>query len=539
MILVLLGILVVVGSFAFQQFQKSAQAALEAKKHEIKVDKGDVLVQVVDTGTLEAVTNVEVKSRVSGRIARLLVQEGQMVAKGDLIAEIDPQETQLQVDQNAAQVRGAEAGARRTEVEIAQRRVTARTALAKAQSRLKQLEMEMGAQPALTAASITTAESNLRSAREALQQLTTVTQPNERTAAEVAVRNAESRLENAKSEATRQKNLMDRGFVARRELENAELQVSLATTALRDAQENLSRLAEGQRLARQQAEERVRQAEASLQSSQINRVQDSVKREQYLQARQDVRDAETQLRDIEALIAGRQQQAAQIDQLRSVLRDGQRQLGETRILSPITGIVTRRDVQVGELVASLNSFSAGTTIVRIEDRDHMQVRLEINEIDVARLSEGMKAEVLVDAFPEKKFTGRVATIAPTNTSAGATTNNPDAVVKYEVKVLLDDPLSLLKSGMSAKCSMRVIDRKNVLRAPIDRVGKDEKGYFVMVPPDKPGPKAENKRIDVKVGAKSDTFYEIVSGVTEGQKLERPPFGGPERKGMMSFGPDEE
>src|SRR5690349_17584308 len=103
------------------------------------VERGNVTVEVVETGSLQAVKTVEVKSRVSGRVKSLIVDEGQLVHAGDLIAEIDPQETQLAVNQSAAQVRGAEAGAQRQSIEIAQRRVTARNALAKALSALRQV----------------------------------------------------------------------------------------------------------------------------------------------------------------------------------------------------------------------------------------------------------------------------------------------------------------------------------------------------------------------------------------------------------------
>lgn len=503
----------------------------------LKVEKGDLKVEVVETGSLSAVRTVEVKSRVSGRVKTLYVDEGAVVASGQLIAEIDPRETQLQVDQNSAQVSGAEAGARAQAVQIAQRRITARNALGKAESNLRQLQLELKTQPRLTTASIQSAQSAYDQARQALSQLDNVTQPNARTATELALQDAQNSLATAKSESARLQRLLQQGYVSKRDTETAELQVQLAETKLRTARENLDRLAASQRLDHQQAEERVHQAKAQLDQAQANSIQDNVKREQYQRAIREVSDARAALRDVDALVAQRQQQLAQVSQLRSVLSDGQRQLGETRIVAPSAGVVTERPVQVGELVSSLNSFSAGTTIFKIEDRSQMVVKLNINEIDVAKLTDGMNAEVKIEAFPNEAFAGKVTKIAPSNVSATATST--DAVVKYEVEVTLSNVDKRMKSGMSAKCTMRVVDRKGVVRIPLSYLGKDETGSFVILKPKNPkDPKDKGTRVAVKTGAQSAAMVEITSGLNAGQEIVKPEFNGPKRKGMMSFGNDD-
>lgn len=506
------------------------------------VEKGDLTVEVVETGTLQAVKVVEIKSRVSGRVKRLYVDEGDYVKSGQLIAEIDPQETQLQVDQNLAQIRGAQAGTDRQSIEIAQRRVTASNALSKARSNLRQTEMELKIQPGLTLASITAAKSAYEGAKQAYDQLVNVTHPNSRTSASVALKDAQNNLENANRELLRQTKLLEQGYVSVRDVESARLQVQLAETKLQSVQDSNSRLEENQRLDREQASERMKQAKAELDRATANTIQDRVKREQYARAVKDVSDAEAQLRDVAALEAGRRQQLAQVQQLRSVLSDGQRQLRETRIVAPIDGLVTSKLVQEGELVASLNSFSAGSTIVQIEDRSKMVVKLNINEIDVAKLKLGTKADVKVDAFPNDSFRGSVTKIAPASiatSAAGASTSAGEAVVKYKVEVTLVAPDEKLKSGMSGKCTMRVVDKKDVLRAPVDFVGQDEKGSYIMLAPkNTKDPKDKGTRVDVVVGDKSSTYVEIKSGATLGQSIVKPDYKGPSRKGMMSFGPDD-
>jgi HlyD family secretion protein len=519
----------------------AVQRALQAKKEEtpeVKVERGPIQVKVVESGTLIAFTNVEVKSRVGGRVARLLVDEGDMVEKGQLIAVIDPQETQLQVEQSAAQVRGAQAGLERTSVEIAQRRVTARAALERAQSNLRQVQLELASQPAVTSSAVASARSGLAVARQAEDQLKNVTHPSARIEAQNNLDDAVANRQKAESEAARQASLLDRGYVSRREAEAASVQLTVARSREASARQVLATLAESHRIEAAQAAERVRQAQAELDRALANTVQDSVKAEQLRQAQASVREAAAQLRDVDALAASRRQQSAQVDQLSTVLRDGQRQLGETRILAPISGVVSKRYVQIGELVASLNSFSAGSPIFRIEDRSRMLIKLEVNEIDVARLAVGMEAEIAVDALPDSEFSGRVTKIAPTSLSslqAQVAAPSTGAVVKYEVEVTVGSPDLRLKSGMSAKCTMLVLNRERVLRVPLDYLGKDADGDHLMVVGPDAKPDDKGKRTPVKVGERSATHAEILEGAEEGATLRLPEFKGPARQGMMSFG----
>jgi multidrug efflux pump subunit AcrA (membrane-fusion protein) len=114
----------------------------------------------------------------------------------------------------------------------------------------------------------------------------------------------------------------------------------------------------------------------------------------------------------------------------------------------------------------------------------------------------------------------------------------DAVVKYEVEVLLDDADSKLRTGMSAKCSFETLRRDRVLRIPMDYVGKDKDGTYVLLAPPK-GSTAKPKRQAVQVGAHSGAFAEVLSGVKEGDKLKKPPYSGPQRRGFFQAGPDED
>ncbi|MBA4292791.1 hypothetical protein C0431_07440 [bacterium] len=549
MILIPLLILIALGA-SVMNGQKAAQAKQKEdllKSNVVQVTQGDVSIKVVETGSLEALTTVEVKSQVGGRVAKLLVDEGDYVQKGDLIAVIDPQQTELQVEQNRAQLDGAVSSVRRLDVEIAQRRVTVQTSLQRARLRVKQLEAELKAQPQLTNANVRSAETGLANAQKALEVLSKVTHPNARTQGENAKEDAENNLRNATIENDRQKGLFEKGYVSKREVEQSQLNLELAQTRARQAREALQRLDNEQRLEREQQQERVKQAKADLDRAKANSIVDVTKRQDYETALQNVRDAEVALRDVDSLLEQKRGSQANVSQIQSSLDDSMRLLGETEVRAPITGIVTRRFVQQGELVNALSSFSAGSPIVKVEDRSKMFVRLQINEIDVARLEEDMDSKITVDALPGTDFSGRVTKISPAQIENAAGVGG-DPVVKYEVEVTLDRVSDSLKSGMSAKCEMTPQKATNVLRVPLAYLGEDGKGAFVMLfdPNEKPKPGVmgapptlEGDKQYIEIGVRDLAFIEVTKGLKVGQKLVRPPFNGPERQGVMQFNDGDE
>lgn len=530
-----LGILVAicgVGGYAV----KSQQAKLEALKNApqlAEVKRSDISVKVVDSGTLDAIKVVELRSRASGRLSQLLKDEGDYVRKGDLIAIIDPQETELRVRQDAANLRGAQSGVARQAVDISQRRVTAKAALDQAKSRLVQLEYELQNQPVITSTAIAQAQAALASAQQSRDQLQRSTHPNLVTSTEATKVEAEANFDNARRELKRNQELLAKGYVAGRAVENAQLTLDVAQSRLKAALATVSRVADQIRLESARAQEEVRRAEADLRRARANSIQDNVKREEYKSAMAEVSKAQAALRDIESMQYARAQSQASVDQLSSVLSDSQRQLRETRIFSPIDGVITKKLIQEGELVAALSGFSAGTAIVRIEDRTALMVKLSINEIDVAKLRVGMQAKVEVDAFPNLALEGTVRKIAPASINLTSVTPVSDNVVKYTVEIWLEKPDRQLRSGMSAKCTLEVIRRDKVLTLPLEYVGKDDKGSFVMIAAaDKKG---SPTRKDITVGISSGSVVEVSGAIKEGESVAKPEYKGPPRKGMMEVG----
>jgi len=527
------------GLYALRVYQQAltAQAAGKAK-NTATVTRADLVVTVVETGNVDAVTAVEVKSRVAGRVAKLLVEEGDEVRAGQLIAVIDPQETELRVRQDEAQLKGAMSGVKRTDIEIRQRKVTAQEGVRRAKARVAQVEKELEAQPKLSEAAVRAARNARDLAQRSLDQLTSVTQPNERVATESEFRQARANLDAAQTERDRRQELLRLGYISKRDLEEAIVQYEVAKGRYDNAKQRLDHLAEQQAIERDQAEQRLRQAQAELDRAMANRILDATKRDEYTSALSELRQAQQALRDVDALAQTKAQGEATVEQISRVLDDSRRLLGETEIRAPISGIVSAKYVQVGELVASLSSFSSGTPIVRIEDRTRMMVKLEVNEIDVAKLKVGMPARIVVDAIPDRTLAGKVRKIAPTSMNfqsqaQSAQATNPDAVVKYEVEVGIEDRQAALRSGMSAKCTMETLRRNRVLTLPIEFVRQEGEQWFVeLLPADGKGSPRKTK---VQVGAFTGSLVEVVSGVPEGAKVMRPKFTGPQRRTMIQMG----
>lgn len=538
-IFILLGVVALcgIGSFAMMRFNADRMKAMaKGDVKETEVTEGAMEIKVVETGQIDAVKAVEVKSRVSGRVAQLLVEEGDVVEKGQLIAVIDPQETELRVEQDRAQLRGAQSAIERLDVEIVQREALLRSALKQAEQRVAQAKDQLDAQPTLTKVGIRSAEASLASATKERERLVSSSHPTQRTATEANLREARANLANAEAEHTRQKELLALGYTAGRNVENAQLQLELAKARLATAEENLRRLDDQQRVELERADAAIAQAKAELDRSKTNQFQDDVRQRDYQIALSDLDRAKAQLRDIEVLKKSRNQSVASADQINSVLGDSLRQLGETEIRAPIAGVVTRKLVQEGELVASLSSFSSGTPIIRLEDRTAMMVKLNVNEIDVAKLTLGMPARVSVDAFADQEVAGTVRKIAPATLATTAAAGQA-AVVKFEVEVWLDPNNLNLKSGMSAKCTMITDKRAKTLQVPAEYVSKDADGSFVLLKPAKPTD--EPKKVRVKTGLTSGARVELLEGVKVGDKLVKPEFTGPARKGAMQFGNDDE
>jgi HlyD family secretion protein len=525
------------GGLAFQQMQRTKMKTAPAT-NAATVEEGPLVVSVVATGTIDAKQAVDVKSRVTGRLLRLNVDEGDSVAPQELLAIIDPQETRLQLQQNQAQLRGAQSGVVRASLEVNQRRQNVVASLRASEIRVKQLELELKAQPTLTKAAIDQAQTALSTVTRERIRLITSAHPNQIDAQKRETMEALANQENARIEYERRARLREQGFVAGREVEQAKLTLDLANLRVNNARENQENLLRSHAVELEKADLAIREAQAGLNRARANAVQDATKRQEYLSALIEVDRARSALMDPAILEQSRRQNAATVDQLRSVVQDTARQLRETEIRAPFGGVVTRRTVELGDLITGLSTFGSGTTIVRIEDRRSMLVKLDVNEIDVAKMRVGMKAKIEVDAIPDKTFEGVIRKIAPASIELPAGQSTSGVVVKFKVEIEVLGVSNDLRSGMTAKCTVNVVDLKNVLTLPQEYVArKGQRRVVKVLATDEKGLEKATEK-EITIGSQSGSKVQIISGLRKGDRVQLPDYTGPDRKGMMQFGPDD-
>ncbi len=180
-------------------------------------------------------------------------------------------------------------------------------------------------------------------------------------------------------------------------------------------------------------------------------------------------------------------------------------LAETRIVSPLSGIVTAVEVQAGEAASALTPM-----ISVLASGDQYKITLDLPEADIAKVQVGQTADVTFDAFGDDlHFTATVTAIDPAEQLI-------QDVVFYKATVLLDptQDLSGLKPGLSANVTITTATRTAVLTVPSRSVLENDGVKYVRVP------EGESYRQQtVEVGLRADGgLMEIISGLSEGETV---------------------
>lgn len=544
------------------------------------VARGDVEIKVVETGTIEPLRKVEIKSKAGGRVVKLYVDEGAVVKTGDILATIDAQEVNSQVAALREQLKGARArlAAARKGTTYQQAQTSTgvaqfEQALESARARLRQAEAEAKAQPELTQRSIEIAQANLDAARaqlkvqqDSLELMVESTHPQAVVNAQSAYDRLTAQAENAKRNSERQQLLLAKGFVSQQAADNAETEAEVAEAQVREAKQRLDRIRQTNALeqanARSQianAQSAVRQMEAALAQAKRG-VLPTLKQQDLENARAAVAQAEAQLasaRSGKTQDMVRQDEAiaaeAAVGQLEKQMDELLVRQQDTTLFASMSGVVTKRYVEEGEIITSaVSSFSAGTPVFQIADLATMLVKINVNEVDIAKVKRGLPTEVRIDASKKLIVKGHVRKVAPAALgSASATTGNTggaggggggQSVVRFPVEIQIDGSDSRLKPGMSARCSIFLARRRNVVRVPTNCVqGEGEKATVqIVTETQKEGRKIETVTPrEVKIGLRGDDFVEILSGLKEGEKVRPYPYTGPPRKTIeVNMGPDD-
>jgi len=205
------------------------------------------------------------------------------------------------------------------------------------------------------------------------------------------------------------------------------------------------------------------------------------------------------------------QAKAQISQAQAALENAKENLRYATITSPINGEVLSRDVEVGDAVSSILVLgSQATLVMTLGDTSEVYVRGKVDESDIGKVYLGQRARIVVESFKDRAFQGTVTKISPLGVEK-------DNVTTFEVRVSIQNSTGELRANMSANAEIILEEKKGVLVAPEGALVFDKNKNTSVEVPD---PKADTGRreVAVKVGISNGVKAEILSGLSEGQKV---------------------
>ncbi len=280
---------------------------------------------------------------------------------------------------------------------------------------------------------------------------------------------------------------------------------------------------------------RLAQAKANLQQAQNNyqRSADIKKTNATLISDEQIEQLKTSFEVNQAMLEAATQDVRQGE---ASLKDARWQLSRTNIYAPMSGRVTRLNVENGETAVQGTFNKDAATLMTIADMSVLETKVKVDETDVSRISLGDSAVIQIDAFPDTTFIGRVVEVSQSSVR-GATAATGDQAIDYEVKIRLMNPPTDTRQDFSATAKVITDTRTKVLaipiialtvreneelksgdsvpnsKAPAKQVGKkDVEGVFVV--------DATNKVTfrPVKVGIAGEKYFEVLSGVKEGERI---------------------
>ena len=293
------------------------------------IERRDLIAIVSAPGTIQPQLLVEMSASTMGRVTHLAVEEGERVAAGQFLLEIDPENLRTQVNRGVAGLEATRAAHRQTQV------------------------------------AVETATVNLELARENLE---------------------------------RQADLWELRLLAREVFDQAEANVQVRETELRQREVEV-----------EAAIERIRQEEAALESARYN-------------------------------------------------------LTQVTITSPIEGIVTRRNIDEGETVVIGTMNNPGTVLLEIADFSVLEAEIEVDETDIPSIELGQRADITIDALPDKVWTGRVTKIgnSPIQPPNGGTQD----ATNFLVVVTLDENIPSVRPGFTCTAEITTATREATIAVPI-------------------------------------------------------------------------
>jgi len=343
-------------------------------------------------------------ARINGYVHAVPVIEGQLVHAGDVLVTIDPKDYKIAVDQAQAAFADAQAGAASSRFNIPITSVTTRSNLDSAGTAVRNAQ-----------AGVKAAQQNFESAKAALEQ-------------------AEANSTKSAADLVRYERLVAKEDISRQQYDAAVAAATANRAAVSSATAGV-----------QAAEQAVQQAQGKL-----------------LQASDDLRSAQTAPQQVSLIRARADAADAQVLQRKAQLAQTELNLSYTVIRSPVTGIIGKRTVEVGQNV------NIGQELIDVVPLDDVWVTANFKETQLAHVRQGQPVEIKVDAYGRTwkahvtnlgGGTGSVFSLLPPENATG---NYVKVVQRVPVRIDFDHPAGLdfnaeglLKPGLSVEPDVRV------------------------------------------------------------------------------------
>jgi membrane fusion protein, multidrug efflux system len=367
-----------------------------------------------------------ISAKVAGHIVELRVNDNQAVRTNEILLRVDPRDFEAKRDQARAAVAVAEANVRAARAELPLTRETTRSQVDETRAVLEG-----------TRVGVKSSESAVDEVRARLESKRSAA-----AASRADVVAAESTQRKARRDLDRMEQLLKNDYVARREYDDAVAALEGADAALEASRRRLAAI-----------EREVQQTEAEVASRVLGTEQ---ARQRVAEVRGTLSKAESQQQMISVKIAELARAEALLKAAQADLAVTELNVEHTVVRSPIDGVVSKRNVEVGQIV------SPGQPLLALVPLHEVWVLANFKETQLTRIRPGQKAEVRVDTFPGTVFVGTVDSISA-GTGArfsllppeNATGNWVKVVQRVPVKIVLEaKSAGNLRAGMSAYVTVR-------------------------------------------------------------------------------------
>jgi len=157
----------------------------------------------------------------------------------------------------------------------------------------------------------------------------------------------------------------------------------------------------------------------------------------------------------------------QIVQDRGIPISGEASTQKARVTSPMNGVVITKGVELGETVTSgVSSFNAGTVLFTVADLKSLLIKVNLNEVDIAKVAVGQPVRITLDAYPQKVFGGKVRFVAPSAKLL-------EKIKVFLVEIALDDLSDAYRTGMSANVEILGQRREKAVSIPLEALQRKD------------------------------------------------------------------